>query len=169
MLPRNYETIYIANPSISDTRVAEINTRIKQVIEGAQGKLLNTDLWGKRKMAYPIQKENKGYYVYLTYSANNECVAEIERNLRINEDIFRFLTVKMEEGVDPMAAVAEYKKRLEAHARRERERAERDAERGADGGRGGPRGGRGRRNFEEEAPVAQAEEAVSELDESEEE
>jgi small subunit ribosomal protein S6 len=157
METRNYETVFILNPNTPESRVGETNTRNQQIIENFNGKILNLDDWGKKKMAFAINKEPKGHYFCLTYSANNQCVAEIERNLRINEDIFRFLTVKLDVKVDPMAAIQQYKLRLEAHARREKERAERDAERNAERG---PR--RPYRPHHEEAAPAPIEAAETE-------
>jgi small subunit ribosomal protein S6 len=148
METRNYETIFIVNPNAPETKVSEINTRNQQIVESSKGKVLHLDDWGKKKMAYHIEKEAKGHYFCLTYSADTKCVAEIERNLRINENIFRFLSVKIDEKVDPMAAIESYKKKLEAHAKREKERAERDAERNSDRGGGGRDfGGGGGRDF----------------------
>lgn len=158
---RNYETIFIANPGAPEAKLSEINARNQQIIESYQGKVLNLDDWGKKKMAYPIRKESKGHYYCLTYKADNKCVAELERNMRINEEVFRFLTVKLDEKVDPMAAIEQYKKRLEAHAKREKERAERDAERHAEkAAMGGGRGGGRPRFFEKQAPQG---EPVSEI------
>jgi small subunit ribosomal protein S6 len=141
METRNYETVFIVNPHAPESKVQELNNRNQQIIDTYQGKVILLDDWGKKKMAYPIRKEAKGHYFCLTYSANTKAVAEIERNMRINEEIFRFLTVKIDEKVDPLAAIEFYKKKLEAHAKREKERAERDAERNSDRGGGGFRGG----------------------------
>ena len=145
METRNYETIFILNPNAPEARVGEVNARNQQIIESFNGKLLHLDDWGKKKMAYPIRKESKGHYFCLTYKANTSCVSEIERNMRINENVFRFLSVKIDEKVDPMAAIESYKRKLEAHAKREKERAERDAEKNSERGeRGGPGGFRAR-------------------------
>ena len=97
MMTRNYETIFIAKTSLMDARVAEIKEKTRQVIEAHKGKILNVDDWGKRRMSYPIQKEFKGHYICLTYSGDNGCVAELERNMRINEDIIRFVAVNVED------------------------------------------------------------------------
>lgn len=123
-MTRNYETVFITNPNAPENKVAEVHTRNKQIIENAKGKILNLDDWGKKKLTYPIRKELKGHYFCLTFNADTGCVAELERNLRLNEDIFRFLTVKIDEKVDPMQAIAAYKNKLEARAKREKERAE---------------------------------------------
>src|SRR5690348_5146419 len=153
---RNYETVFITNPHAADSRVSEFNSRNQQIVESFGGKVYHLDDWGKKKLAYPIRKENKGHYFCLTYKADNRCVAELERNMRINEEIFRFLTVKLEEKVDPMQAIEAYKRKLEAHAKREKEKAERDAERHAERAAGGFRDNRPpRRNFEDPAPQAE--------------
>lgn len=132
METRNYETVFITNPHAPDQKIQAINGRNQQIIEAHSGKVLHLDDWGKKKMAYAIRKEPKGHYFCLTYKGNTKTVAELERNMRINEEIFRFLTVKIDEKVDPMTAIEAYKRKLEAHAKREKERAERDAERNAE-------------------------------------
>ncbi len=174
METRNYETVFIVNPGASDAKVAEVNTRNQQIIQSTKGKVLHLDDWGKKRMAYQINKELKGHYFCLTYEADTRCVAELERNMRINEDVFRFLTVKLDEKVDPMAAIEAYKRKLEAHAKREKERAERDAEKNAEraergmtgGGGGGFRGGFKGRHDAPAAPVPAlvAEDEVTETD-----
>jgi len=176
METRNYETVFIANPHAPDQKIQDINTRNQQIIESLEGKVLNLDDWGKKKMAYAIRKEAKGHYFCLTYKANNKAVAELERNMRINEEVFRFLTVKIDDKVDPMAAIEAYKRKLEAHAKREKERAERDAERNADRASfrgpdrrdGGDRGDRGGfRPRHEEAPIAALDIDVPDLSDEE--
>ena len=143
METRNYETVFITNPHAPEAKVGEINTRNQQIIESFSGKVLHLDDWGKKKMAYAINKEPKGHYFCLTYKADTKAVAELERNMRINEEVFRFITVKIDEKVDPMQAIEAYKRKLEAHAKREKERAERDAERQAERGQNfRPRGPR---------------------------
>lgn len=135
MQTHNYETIFIANIGSTEARLQEINDKNKGTIEKLKGKFLNLDDWGKRRLAYPIQKEYKGHYYCLTYSGDNQLVSELERGLRLDENVVRFMTVKLDKKVDPMVAIAEYKKRLEAHAKREKERAEREAEKRSRGPR----------------------------------
>lgn len=158
-MTRNYETVFIASPNATESRLSEINNRNQQIVESFKGKVLNLDNWGKKRLAYAIRKENKGHYFCLTYKADTKCVAELERNLRISEDVFRFLTVKIDDKVDPMAAIAAYKTRLEFHAKREKERAERDAEKMAERAAGG-RGGHGGHGGYRAAPVPVVEEVT---------
>ena len=96
---REYETIYILRPNTPNEGVAEVNTRIKGVIESMGGKVLKVDNWGKRRLAYEVAKERKGIYLYWLYLAKSGVVEEAERNLRMLDNVIRYLTVKVDENV----------------------------------------------------------------------
>jgi len=102
---REYETIYILRPDVSNDAAEKIIERAKDVIARLDGTLTKLDNWGKRKLAYPIQKNNRGIFVYLKYVGFNDLVAELERNLRLLDEVVRFQTVLLEENIDP-ASVA---------------------------------------------------------------
>lgn len=104
---REYETIYILRPNTPNEGVAEVNTRIKGVIEGMGGKVIKVDNWGKRRLAYEVAKERKGIYLYWLYLANPGVVEETERNLRMLDSVIRYLTVKVDEDVDVTARPTE--------------------------------------------------------------
>lgn len=104
---REYETIYILRPNTPNEQVAEINTRVKGIIEGMSGKILKVDNWGKRRLAYEVAKERKGIYLYWLYLANPGVVEEIERNLRMLDLVIRYLTVKVDENIDVVARPTE--------------------------------------------------------------
>ena len=97
---REYETVYILRPNTPNEGVAEVNTRIKGVIEGMGGKVIKVDNWGKRRLAYEVAKERKGIYLYWQYLAQPGVVEETERNLRMLDAVIRYLTVKVDEDVD---------------------------------------------------------------------
>ena len=97
---REYETIYILRPNTSNEGVAEINTRIKGVIEGMGGKIIKVDNWGKRRLAYEVAKERKGIYLYWQYLSQPGVVEETERNLRMLDNVIRYLTTKVDDNVD---------------------------------------------------------------------
>ena len=88
---REYETIYILRPNTANEGVAEVNTRIKGVIEGMGGKIIKVDNWGKRRLAYEVAKERKGIYLYWHYLAQPGVVEEAERNLRMLDSVIRYL------------------------------------------------------------------------------
>ena len=100
---REYETIYILRPEATSEQLQQVNGRIREVIEQAQGKLLRVENWGKRKLAYEIEKHHKGIYLYWRYLAPPQLVAEVERNLRLMDLVIRFLSIKVDADVDPNA------------------------------------------------------------------
>jgi len=104
---REYETIYILRPNTPNEGVAEVNTRIKGVIEGMGGKIIKVDNWGKRRLAYEVAKERKGIYLYWLYLAQPGVVEETERNLRMLDSVIRYLTVKVDVDVDVTARPSE--------------------------------------------------------------
>ena|SRR5579863_7409068 len=104
---REYETIYILRPNTPNEGVAEVNTRIKGVIEGMGGKIIKVDNWGKRRLAYEVAKERKGIYLYWQYLAQPGVVEECERNLRMLDNVIRYLTTKVDENIDVSARPSE--------------------------------------------------------------
>ncbi|MDQ3364411.1 MAG: 30S ribosomal protein S6 [Myxococcota bacterium] len=97
---REYETTFILRPNTPNEGVAEVNTRIRGIIEGMGGKVLKVDNWGKRRLAYEVAKERKGIYLYWQYLATPGVVEETERNLRMLDSVIRFLSVKVDENID---------------------------------------------------------------------
>ncbi len=89
-----YETLFVVKPTLTEEEIAATITKVKDVLakEGAQ--LIATDDMGMRKLAYPVEKNDRGYYTVLFYKAEGTIISELERNLKINEDIIKFLTVK---------------------------------------------------------------------------
>lgn len=104
---REYETIYILRPNTPNEQVAEVNNRVKGIIEGMGGKVVKVDNWGKRRLAYEVAKERKGIYLYWLYLANPGVVEETERNLRMLDSVIRYLTVKVDENIDVAARPTE--------------------------------------------------------------
>jgi small subunit ribosomal protein S6 len=96
---REYETIYILRPNTANDGVAEVNTKVKGIIEGLGGKIIKVDNWGKRRLAYEVSKERKGIYLYWRYLASPGVVEETERNLRMLDHVIRYMTVKVDENV----------------------------------------------------------------------
>jgi small subunit ribosomal protein S6 len=97
---REYETVYILRPNTPNEGVAEVNARIKGIIEGMGGKIIKVDNWGKRRLAYEVAKERKGIYLYWQYLGQPGVVEETERNLRMLDSVIRYLTIKVDENVD---------------------------------------------------------------------
>ena len=104
---REYETVYVLRPNTANDGVAEVNAKVKSVIEGMGGRVLKIDNWGKRRLAYEVAKERKGIYLYWRYLATSGVVEEAERNLRMLDNVIRFLTIRVDDNVDPEARPTE--------------------------------------------------------------
>ena len=98
---RKYELIYLVQPEATDEERERIATRVQQVFESFESKVLKNEDWGKRKLAYEIQKHNKAFYTYIIYVTKPGTTAEVERVLRMMDNCVRFLHIKLEEGLDP--------------------------------------------------------------------
>lgn len=88
----NYEVMFIIDPTLEDEKKDAAVERVKNVI-AAEGEVGNVDVWGLRKLAYPIQKKNEGYYVVIDFKAEPTLPAELDRRLRILEDFMRHIIV----------------------------------------------------------------------------
>ncbi len=104
---RKYELLYVLrHDSPAEATQATID-KIKDTITGQGGTILLHESWGKKKLAYEIKKLNKGIYQLTTFAGESSIIHEIERNLRINQEILRWLTVQLEEQVTDLAAEIE--------------------------------------------------------------
>ncbi len=97
-----YELICIIKPDLQASRLEKINEKIKKVLDEGKGKILDQKDWGKRKLAYTIGKENYGQYLYFTINSGGEQISNLERVIKYEEDVMRFLTVKLD-PIDPKA------------------------------------------------------------------
>ncbi|MFC1827565.1 30S ribosomal protein S6, partial [Thermodesulfobacteriota bacterium] len=100
---RRYETILIVRPNIAEDEIEVVINRAGSTIEGDGGTIIRIDKWGLKKLAYLIQKESQGYYVYIDYAGIPASVSEIERIFRIDDKILKYLTVKLADSCDPEA------------------------------------------------------------------
>jgi len=98
---RQYETLFIVNPDSSEEDLKAVATKIKGVVSGMNGIVTSYDEQGKKKLAYSVKKQNKGYYVLMDYVGSADIVSEIERNMRLDDRVLKYLTVKLADQVDP--------------------------------------------------------------------
>ncbi|PKD45126.1 30S ribosomal protein S6 [Rhodohalobacter barkolensis] len=89
-----YEMTYILNPVLDDEKFSELVSYVNKLIEDNGGEVAEVDEWGVRKLAYDIDKKSTGYYVNLYFNAPADAIGVVERNMRINDDILRYLTLK---------------------------------------------------------------------------
>jgi len=96
MTMNKYELALVINAKIEDDARTDAIEKIKALIEKIGGEITNVDEWGKKKLAYEIQKMREGYYYFIQFDASAECPAEIERRVRIMEPVMRYLCVKQD-------------------------------------------------------------------------
>lgn len=132
-----YETVILTRAEASDEAVKQLQDRLIAALPSFQGELVMNEDWGRKKLAYPIEKETKARYSYLVYTGRGEVVAEIERNLRLSDHVLRYLTVKIDSEFDAAAfnkrredIQATIKRRAEEREARREERASSHRERG---------------------------------------
>ena len=99
-----YESVLIARQDLGASQVSSIVSDMSKVIANQGGEVVRVDNWGLKNLAYRIKKNRKGHYVLLNISAPAQAIAEYERLLRVNEDIIRYMTVKVEDFSDAMNA-----------------------------------------------------------------
>ena len=97
----DYETIFILRADIDSDSSERVISRVAKAIEEGGGKLIKLESWGKRRLAFPIAKQRKGFYVYARYLGYRGLVSEIERNLRMLDTVLRHMTVQLAHDVDP--------------------------------------------------------------------
>ncbi len=94
---RRYETIFIASPVLTEEQVDELVRNVEGIIAEQGGELLKTDKWGRKKLAYEVQKFSEGYYTLFEMNAGPTLVAELERRMRNHDSVIKFLSVRMDE------------------------------------------------------------------------
>jgi len=94
---RTYEVMYIVDPETADDAVGTLNDAMTRVIEGEGGTIVRRDDIGRRRMAYEINKKKEGYYVLFEIEGSGQEIAELERRMRVNDAIMRFVTVRVDE------------------------------------------------------------------------
>jgi len=115
---RQYELVYILAPTVTDAEAEELQAEIAEQIGTLGGSIESTDVWGRRKLAYPIKRFNEGLYVVQLIAGPGTMLAEIERRLRVRDQVLRQLTVRVDEDLKKARQVAEERK---ASAERRRE------------------------------------------------
>ena len=94
---RVYEVMFIAAPETADEDIAKLNESITKLIETEGGSVVKLEDMGRRRLAYPINKKTDGYYVLFEIEGSGQEIAELERRMRVNDTIMRYLTVRVDE------------------------------------------------------------------------
>jgi small subunit ribosomal protein S6 len=101
---KRYETIFITHPELSEEDHAELEKKLRSTIANWKGNVIKLEDWGTKKLSYEIRKNSRGRYFLLDYLAVADLVRELERNLRLNDRILKFQTVKVNDSVSSEAA-----------------------------------------------------------------
>lgn len=135
-----YEHVFLARQDISSQQVDALVETYKTIIEAAGGQIAKNEYWGVKSLAYRIRKNRKAHFTLLNIDAPSAALVEMERQMRISEDVIRFITVRVEELEEAPSAMLQKRDRDDRG-----ERGDRGFERGGGGGgrfdRGGDRGG----------------------------
>lgn len=103
-----YETVFIARQDVSAKQVEDMAANFGKIVNDNGGKLKKTESWGLRNLAYRIKKNRKGHYTLLHFDAPPKAMAEMERNIRLNEDVLRFMTVRIDELPEGPSAILKH-------------------------------------------------------------
>jgi small subunit ribosomal protein S6 len=95
---RNYELGCISDPELDPQAQTDLETKVGSWIEAAGGRMSKVDRWGKRRLAYPIKKHADGFYVFYQVQLPPQATGQIERELRLNENVLRFILTLQEEA-----------------------------------------------------------------------
>jgi small subunit ribosomal protein S6 len=104
---RRYETVFIVNPELSEDQHQLLFDKLNGLVPEDQGMLVKLDEWGNKRLAYEIKKHTRGYYVLMDFCGDGALVKEIERNLRLDDRVLKYMTVLKDEAVDLEALKAE--------------------------------------------------------------
>ena len=120
--PRQYELIYVIAPDVDDAGVAELHTRVEGIVTAGGGQIDKTDNWGRRRLAYEIDRHREGTYVLELFTGTGAIVAELDRRLKVADNVLRYLIVRVDEDL---------RKAERARAKRQAKRQRRQGARGS--------------------------------------
>ncbi|MDH7606046.1 MAG: 30S ribosomal protein S6 [Melioribacter sp.] len=96
MRTKSYESVVIINAALEDEQVEATISRLQEVITTHGGEIFDIDRWGRKRLAYPIQKAKSGYYVIFRFNAPTNLISILERSLRLDENVIRYLTIALD-------------------------------------------------------------------------
>ncbi len=133
-----YEHVFLARQDLAQAQVDTLAEAAAKIVEDHKGKVVKTETWGLRQLAYKIDKNRKAHFVMLSIDAPGDTITELERQAALNEDVIRYMTIRLEEHEDGPSVMM-----------RKNERSER-GDRGGRGGRSNDRGDRDNRRDRDE-------------------
>ncbi len=100
-----YETVLIARQELTAKQVEDMTTQFSELLTKQGGKILKTEQWGLRQLAYRIKKNRKGHYVLIESDASGPAIIEMERNMRLSEDVLRYMSIRLEAPSTSQSAI----------------------------------------------------------------
>jgi len=120
---KNYETVFILNPVLSEDQAKDTVDKFVKVLTKANAEILNTENWGLKKLAYPINKKSTGFYNLIEFKADPQVINTLETEYRRDESVMRFLTIVLDKH-----AVAYNERRRKGEFRKENKKAKKEEE-----------------------------------------
>jgi small subunit ribosomal protein S6 len=108
---RNYETIFVVNPTLGEEDYKEVLKKYSTLVERQKGILIRIEEWGVQRLAHPVKRFDKGSFVLINYCGPSGVTSELERDLKLDDRIFRFQSVKVAEDVDPQELILKEKEK----------------------------------------------------------
>ncbi|AMM41185.1 Ribosomal protein S6 [Candidatus Desulfofervidus auxilii] len=102
---QEYQTVIIVDPDLSEEQIEEVFSKMETTIKQHDGILKEIEKWGLRDLAYKINHKQKGYYALLHYYGKSDIVEKLERNIKMNDKIIRFLTIKVSPKASPVSTM----------------------------------------------------------------
>lgn len=115
---RTYEVMYIVDPDTPAERVAKLNEAVGKVVEKEGGTVVKMEDMGRRQLAYPIAKKTEGHYVLFEIDGTGQEIAELERRMRVNDMIMRFVTIRVDEDRKKAQRLREKREKRQANRAR---------------------------------------------------
>jgi len=122
-----YELTYVISGVVKQNQVDDIVRKVTQFVKDNGGEILEVDEWGNQRLAYEIDKKRSGYYVNMYFRAPGEMIEKLERQLKINDDVLRFLTLRMDAKMQRHYEKQKGKEKRKAHSAVAEEEAENEA------------------------------------------
>ena len=127
MAQRTYEVMYIVDPETPGDRIEKLNEAVGKVIEKEGGTVVRMEDIGRRQLAYPINKRHEGHYVLFEIDGTGQEIAELERRMRVNDMIIRYITIRVDEDRKKADKMRDKRERRQANRSKFRETEETDA------------------------------------------
>ena len=132
MHPRRYETMIMLSPNLAAEEMETFKNKVDSIMTAGEGQVVRFEDWGRRRLSYPVKKEMFGYYLLYDFQGSPALSAELERNLKIDEKVFKYLTLVLDKKFTDEDLVAAKEQLVAEAAKREAEKAKarEDAEAG---------------------------------------